>query len=171
MALFRSSFHQKKEEVHFIKKEPGIPYLWREENQILMSKIILNKLDYSRIKNAIADARQYKSISTADAENLMKELNAAQIVEPDKIPGNVVTMNSIVKISFLNTGKQVEFQIVYPNKANMKEKKISVFSPIATALLGYKAGDEIDWIVPAGPTKIRIDEIVYQPEAAGDYNL
>lgn len=136
-----------------------------------MSKIILNKLDYSRIKNAIADARQYKSISTADAENLMKELNAAQIVEPDKIPGNVVTMNSIVKISFLNTGKQVEFQIVYPNKANMKEKKISVFSPIATALLGYKAGDEIDWIVPAGPTKIRIDEIVYQPEAAGDYNL
>lgn len=136
-----------------------------------MSKIILNKLDYSRIKNAIADAKQYKSISTADAENLMKELNAAQIVEPDKIPGNVVTMNSIVKISFLNTGKQVEFQIVYPNKANMKEKKISVFSPIATALLGYKAGDEIDWIVPAGPTKIRIDEIVYQPEAAGDYNL
>ncbi|MFA7491509.1 MAG: GreA/GreB family elongation factor, partial [Mariniphaga sp.] len=87
------------------------------------------------------------------------------------IPANVVTMNSIVKVSFLNNNKQIQFQIVYPEKANLKENKISIFSPIATALIGYKAGNEIEWIVPAGLTKIRIDEIVYQPEASGDYSL
>ena len=48
---------------------------------------------------------------------------------------------------------------------------ISIFSPIATALIGYKVGDEIEWIVPAGLTKMKIEEIIYQPEAAGDYNL
>ncbi|MCE9538496.1 MAG: GreA/GreB family elongation factor, partial [Bacteroidetes bacterium] len=48
---------------------------------------------------------------------------------------------------------------------------ISIFSPIATALIGYKVSNEIEWIVPSGLTRIRIDEIIYQPEAAGDYNL
>jgi len=80
-------------------------------------------------------------------------------------------MNSIVKLSFLNNNKQAQFQIVYPEQANIKENKISIFSPIATALIGYKVSDEIEWIVPAGITKIRIDEIIYQPEAAGDFNL
>lgn len=136
-----------------------------------MSKVTITQLDYSRIKSCINNARQSKSISVTDADSLMKELNSASIVEPTKVPGNVVTMNSIVKISFLNNQKQLQFQLVYPGKANVKEKKVSIFSPIATALLGYKEGDEIEWIVPAGPTKIRIDEIVYQPEASGDYEL
>ncbi len=136
-----------------------------------MNKIILNRLDYLRIKKCISDAKQFKSISASEEETLLKELNSAKIVEPQEIPDNVVTMNSIVRISFLNTNKQVEFQIVYPNQANLKDNKISIFSPIATALIGYKIKDEIEWIVPAGLTKIRIDKIIYQPEASGNFNL
>lgn len=136
-----------------------------------MSKLIVNRLDYARIKQCISDAKQFRSISESDAEKLMSELNSANIVEPEAIPSNVVTMNSIVKLSFLNNNKQIQFQIVYPNQANVKENKISIFSPIATALIGYRVKDEIEWIVPAGLTKIRIDEIIYQPEASGDYNL
>jgi regulator of nucleoside diphosphate kinase len=136
-----------------------------------MSKLIVNRLDYARIKKSISDARQFKSISNIEAEKLMEELDSATIVEPENMPANVVTMNSIVKLSFLNNNKQVQFQIVYPDQANFKENKISIFSPIATALIGYKVSDEIEWIVPAGITNIRIDEIIYQPEAAGDYTL
>ena len=136
-----------------------------------MSRIILNKLDYLRIQKCIDDAKDVKSINAREAESLMNELNSAKIVEPEEIPSNVVTMNSIVKISFLNTKKHVQFQIVYPKQADLKKNKISIFSPVATALIGYKVADEIDWIVPAGITKIRIDEIIYQPEAFGDYNL
>ena len=136
-----------------------------------MGKLILNRLDYSRIQKCINDAKQFKSINASEAESLKVELNSAKIVEPQEIPSDVVTMNSIVKISFLNSDVQTEFQIVYPDKANLKLKKISIFSPIATALIGYKVADEIEWIVPAGLTKIRIDEIIYQPEAAGNYDL
>ncbi len=135
-----------------------------------MSKIIVNRLDYARIKKCINDAKQFKSISNAEAEKLLTELDSAKIVEPQAIPSNVVTMNSIVKLSFINSNKNVQFQIVYPEKANLRENKISIFSPIATALIGYKVGDEIEWIVPAGLTQLKIDEIVYQPEAAGDFN-
>ncbi|MCC6516559.1 MAG: nucleoside diphosphate kinase regulator [Chitinophagales bacterium] len=136
-----------------------------------MSRLIVNRLDYARIKKSISDARDFKSINKSESDKLMKELDSAEIVEPEAVPSNVVTMNSIVKLSFLNNDRQIQFQIVYPEQANMKENKISIFSPIATALIGYKVKDEIEWIVPAGLTKIRIDEIIYQPEAAGDYNL
>ena len=136
-----------------------------------MSKIILNRLDYARIKKCIRDSQQFKSISNHEAESLLQELESAEILEPEDIPSNVVTMNSIVRMSFINSKKHVQFQIVYPNEANFKDNKISIFSPIATALIGYKVGDEIEWIIPAGITRIRIDEIIYQPEAAGHYTL
>lgn len=136
-----------------------------------MSKIIINRLDYARIKKYISDAKQFKSITSIEADNLLKELDSAKIMEPESIPSNVVTMNSIAKITFLSNNQQVQFQIVYPDQANLKENKISIFSPIATSLIGYKVNDEIEWIVPGGLTKIRIDEIIYQPEATGDYEL
>ncbi|MGZ5210441.1 MAG: GreA/GreB family elongation factor, partial [Kaistella sp.] len=63
------------------------------------------------------------------------------------------------------------FQIVYPAQADFKNGKVSIFSPVASALIGYGIKDEIDWIVPSGMTKIIIDDIVYQPEAAGDFDL
>lgn len=136
-----------------------------------MSRITLNRLDYERIKRHLEVARQLKSITNTEADKLLGELESAQVVNPESIPSDVVTMNSIVKISFLNTGKEIQFRIVYPHEANLKENKISIFSPIATALIGYRVGDEIEWLVPAGPTKIRIEVIVYQPEASGNFTL
>lgn len=136
-----------------------------------MGNIIVNSLDYQRIQRQIKEAMVQKTIDTAEAEKLINELNSATILTPHEIPGDVVTMNSVVRISFVDSGKQLEFKIVYPNEANFKEKKVSIFSPVATALIGFKVGDLIEWMVPGGLTKIRIDEIVYQPEAAGDFAL
>ncbi|MCZ4695593.1 nucleoside diphosphate kinase regulator [Ancylomarina euxinus] len=136
-----------------------------------MGNLIINRLDYTRIKKCIVDAKRIKSISDIEAKELITELNSAKIVEPQAVPSNLVTMNSVVKLSFLNNNKHVQFRIVYPDEANLKDHRISIFSPIATALIGYKVGDVIDWIVPAGLTQLKIDEIVYQPEAAGNFNL
>jgi regulator of nucleoside diphosphate kinase len=136
-----------------------------------MRGLIVNRLDYGRIKKYIEQARQLRSINAAESEKLLTELENAQVMDPKDIPSDVVTMNSIVKVSFLNNNKEVQFQIVYPDQAKFKEQKISIFSPIATALIGYQVGDEIEWVVPGGLTKLRIDEIIYQPEAAGDYQL
>lgn len=136
-----------------------------------MGNIIVNSLDYQRIQKQINEARQKKTIDALEADKLLNELNSATIMEPREIPGDVVTMNSVVKISFVDVGRQQEFKIVYPNEANFKEKKVSIFSPVATALIGFRVGDLIEWMVPGGLTKIRIDEIIYQPESAGDFTL
>lgn len=136
-----------------------------------MKKVTLTKNDYTRIYKAITDAKNSKTINSNEAEKLLSELSKAEIVPSEKIDKDVVTMNSEVKLFFENTQKEQSFKIVYPQDANLKENKISIFSPIATALIGYKIGDEIEWIVPGGMTKIKIVELLYQPEAAGDFDL
>jgi regulator of nucleoside diphosphate kinase len=134
-------------------------------------RILISRVDYSRIHKSIDDALKAKKIGANEAETLLKELHSAQVVEPGEIPDNVVTMNSVVKVTFLSTNKTIKFEIVYPEEADIKKNKISIFSPVATALIGYKVSDEIEWLVPSGPTRLRIEEIVYQPEAAGNYHL
>ena len=131
----------------------------------------LTKNDYTRIYKAITDAKNSKTINSNETEKLLSELSKAEIVPSEKIDKDVVTMNSEVKLFFENTQKEQSFKIVYPQDANLKENKISIFSPIATALIGYKIGDEIEWIVPGGMTKIKIVDLIYQPEAAGDFDL
>lgn len=134
-------------------------------------RTIINKLDYARIQQCVSTAKQFNSISPVEADSLLNELKLGRLVEPEEIPETVVTMNSVVTITFLESGKEISFQLVYPDKADVHKNKISIFSPIATALLGYQTGDEIEWCVPAGMTKIKIKEIVYQPESAGHFNL
>lgn len=136
-----------------------------------MKKVTLTKNDYTRIYKAITDAKNSKTINSNEAEKLLSELSKAEIVPSEKIDNDVVTMNSEVKLFFENTQKEQSFKIVYPQDSNLKENKISIFSPIATALIGYKIGDEIEWIVPGGMTKIKIVDLIYQPEAAGDFDL
>ena len=136
-----------------------------------MKKVTLTKNDYTRIYKAITVAKNSKTINSNEAEKLLSELSKAEIVSSEKIDKDVVTMNSEVKLFFENTQKEQSFKIVYPQDANLKENKISIFSPIATALIGYKIGDEIEWIVPGGMTKIKIVDLIYQPEAAGDFDL
>lgn len=136
-----------------------------------MNRIILNRMDFSRIHRCVSEARKSKIIGVNEAQKLLNELHSGEIVDPENVPDDVVTMNSIVKIRFLNSNKVIQIQIVYPDDAKIRENKISIFSPVATALIGYRVKDEIDWIVPLGLTKLKIEEIVYQPEAAGNYNL
>ena len=89
-----------------------------------MKEIILSSLDVSRIRKSIEEAIRKKSIGQNEASTLANELLSAKIVEPEKIPGNIVTMNSIVKVSFLNTKKTLQIQIVYPENANFRENRI-----------------------------------------------
>ena len=63
------------------------------------------------------------------------------------------------------------YHLVFPDSANVNQGKISILAPIGTALLGYKVGDIVRWKVPAGLTELKVEGILYQPEAAGDYHL
>jgi len=55
---------------------------------------------------------------------------------------------------------------VFPVDADIEAQRISVLAPIGTALLGYRAGDDVQWLTPGGRKSLRIEEVLYQPEAA-----
>jgi len=123
----------------------------------------------------IQEARRIKS-SRNGAEwarivELEAELDKAIIVDADKIPSDVITMNSKVSLKDMDTGKDSLYQLVYPEDADIEQNKISILAPIGTAILGYKAGDVIEWQVPAGLRKLKIKKVLYQPEAAKEYHL
>jgi regulator of nucleoside diphosphate kinase len=102
-------------------------------------------------------------------EKLESELARAQVVPREKIPDDVVTMNSRVIFENESTGERREVTLVYPGSADIDSGKISVLVPIGTALLGLRVGQAIDWGLPnGGRQRYRVVEVPYQPEAAGE---
>jgi regulator of nucleoside diphosphate kinase len=132
-----------------------------------MNNIFITEPDYKRLIDVIQAERQNKNVSPELLAKLGEELKRAKKVAPAKIPADVVTMNSTVLLKDLNTGKEMTLTLVYPSDADIKSHKISVLAPVGTALLGYKAGDIIEWKIPSGTARFQIEEIVYQPESAG----
>ncbi len=136
-----------------------------------MKQLIINQLDAERIFYRIRNGASASSQMPVNTSQLVAEINSGKQVAPQKVPPTVVTMHSRVLVRYLETGKTYEMELVYPEEANIKEHKISIFAPMATALLGYQEGDEIEWKLPSGPTYVVIEKILYQPESAGNYNL
>ncbi len=99
------------------------------------------------------------------------ELNRAKIVEPQEVPGKVITMNSRLVFRDVEDESRSEITLVFPEHSDVDQGRMSVLSPIGTALLGYAVGDELDWTVPGGTRRLKIEELLYQPEAAGDLGV
>lgn len=101
-------------------------------------------------------------------EMLAEELERAEVVQPYEISADAVTMHSRVLVRDLNNGVESSYTLVFPADADITQGKISILAPIATALLGYREGDEIGWPTPGGWRRLMIVKVLYQPEAAGD---
>lgn len=81
-------------------------------------------------------------------------------------------MNSRVHCREQSSGKDYHLTLVYPKDANPDEGKISILAPVGSALLGLQTGQHINWPAPGGKTlKLELLEVIYQPEAAGDFDL
>lgn len=134
-------------------------------------RIYVTEPDYRRLIGLIEITRDRNGVDIEYLNTLEAELERAEIVDPKGIPANVITMRSKVRLKDLVSGEAKEYSLVFPTEANFSEGKISVLAPIGTAILGYKSGDSIEWPVPSGVRKLKVDEILYQPEAAGEYGL
>lgn len=127
--------------------------------------IVITKADFDRLYQLVERRRESSSPDSQYLENLEQELDQAEIVDPSAIPHDVVTMNSEVRLKDLDSGEMKSYKLVFP-RVNMPENGVSVLAPIGTALLGYRAGDVIEWKVPKGIRRLQILEVTYQPEAA-----
>ncbi|GKW42659.1 nucleoside diphosphate kinase regulator [Pectobacterium parvum] len=105
------------------------------------------------------------------AQALNEELDRADILPAASIPSHVVTMNSRVRFRDLNTNEEHIRTLVYPAAVKDSKEPLSVMAPLGAALLGMHVGNSITWQLPNGEeTRIEVLELLYQPEAAGEYH-
>ncbi|WP_027695994.1 nucleoside diphosphate kinase regulator [Vibrio litoralis] len=132
-------------------------------------EIILSSLDSERLYSLI-DSLPKNSVP--GIEELEEELSRAKLVELNEIPESIVTMNSTVRFFVESSQKEFELTLVYPKNVASNGKTISILAPVGSALLGLSIGDQIEWPKPGGGfLKVKITEITYQPERAGDYQM
>jgi regulator of nucleoside diphosphate kinase len=133
--------------------------------------IIVTQTDLARLKASIDRIGQNERRDQHHLVALEGELARAKPIASEAVPGNLVTMNSKVRLKDLDSQKEFVYTLVYPNDADPANGRVSVLAPVGTALLGNRVGSDIEWAVPAGMRRLRVEEILFQPEAAGQFNL
>jgi regulator of nucleoside diphosphate kinase len=133
--------------------------------------IQITEFDLQRLRKLILGAESTEYRQSEYLESLRMELERAEIVTPQEVPPTVVTMNSTIELLDLDTNEMETYTLVFPEDADISQGKISVLAPIGTAMLGYEIGDIFEWDVPAGKRRLRVERIIYQPEASGDFDL
>ncbi|MFT3870379.1 MAG: GreA/GreB family elongation factor [Nibricoccus sp.] len=118
-------------------------YITREDNSKL--RLLLAAALYSNANGAL--------------KNLRNELDRAFIIDAEGAPAGVVTMESRVEFEDLATSEVEDYVITFPDRANVDEKRLSILSPIGTALIGCREGDIVRWATPGGIRELKIRRV------------
>jgi regulator of nucleoside diphosphate kinase len=145
-------------------------FIMTPRNTTSERQIIITEVDYDRLTHLIKSPR-YRSAHWMLTDALQEELGRGRVVSATRVPKNVITMHSRVRVQDLDQGDSETYTLVYPNEANIEGGKLSILAPLARSLLGARVGQVVDFNAPAGPKRLKVLSVLYQPEAAGDFHL
>ena len=128
--------------------------------QKVNNQLVLRKDDYSLLLSYLKGSFGRSAFDRRNAEGLQAELKKAKLVNENDFPLDVVRLNSMVRIKADDKDEVMELKLVTPDRANIKENKISVMAPIGTALIGFRKGQKVKWEVPAGKRTFTILEVI-----------
>jgi regulator of nucleoside diphosphate kinase len=134
------------------------------------SEIVVTEFDENRLRNLLDGAWRWNARDRTHVDHLESELDRAQVVPPADVPPDVVTMNSEIAVRDVDSNDEMIFAVVFPSNANVNRGKISILAPIGTAVLGNRVGDTIEWNVPGRTRRLRIERVLFQPEAARQFD-
>ncbi|WP_250658131.1 GreA/GreB family elongation factor [Alkalimarinus coralli] len=120
------------------------------------NRVYISQQDYNTISSLISSSKDFDNLSI---ELLDEELRNAELFEnPAAMPKNVVMVYSIVNYTSLVSGEHHVVQIVPPQEVNIDLKRVSILSPVGSALIGLREGNQIQWPMPSGQVEtLRID--------------
>jgi regulator of nucleoside diphosphate kinase len=140
------------------------------QNLISSEQIVITEPDFDRLKRLL-ESPHYRSRRLTRRSPLRAELDRGKVVRPQEVADDVVTMHSRVRVRDLKTRSTGTYTLVYPEDADVLAGKLSVLAPLGTALLGMRVGQVVTFEAPGGARRVRVERILYQPEAAGDFHL
>ena len=129
-------------------------------------QIIITEQDLHRLETML----EHQAKLTPTMQHLENELARAEVVAPQDIPANIVTMNAKVLITIAPATESTEITLVYPHDFKGEKGQVNIVAPIGTAILGLAEGQEIEWPQPDGHTmQVKIEKVIYQPEREGNF--
>jgi regulator of nucleoside diphosphate kinase len=134
------------------------------------TELLVTDTDFDRLKHLVESPR-YRVSHAVLIPALREGLDRCRVVETTRVPNEVVTMHSKVRVRDLKTEDAETYTLVYPDGADISQGKLSVLAPLGTALLGVRVGQVVEFLAPGGARRLRVEKILYQPEASGDFHL
>lgn len=123
------------------------------------SELILREDDYRLLMGYVRGGHDKSRFDPDNAARLLAEMQKARVVKISEFPADVVRINSKVKLRSDNSDKLLEIELVTPEKADIRSRKVSVLAPVGTALIGFRANERVNWWVPAGQRTFTIVEV------------
>lgn len=140
------------------------------QNVNTLKEIVITQADFDRL-SGLVDSPRYRGTHGLPLLSLKEELDRGRVVPSGEVPKQIVTMHSQVRVRDPKSDETETYTLVYPDEADIDTGKLSVLAPLGMALLGTKVGQTIRFDAPAGPRRLKVEKILYQPEAAGDFHL
>ena len=132
--------------------------------------VVITEADFDRLRHLLESPR-YRATHPVLLRTLKTELDRSAVVAPGDVPKGVVTMHSRVRVRDVSAGESETYTLVYPDEADILAGKVSVLAPLGIALLGARVGQVVDFEAPAGPRRLKVEKVLYQPEDSGDFHL
>lgn len=129
---------------------------------MMNQQIIIEKNEYYWLKNLIENRKYTDPLNEQCLESLYRELKYAIVKDEADMPKHIVRLNSMVDVQ-TPYGPKMGLQVVVPIERNVEQDKISILSPMGSALFGYGEGDEVRWIFPKGKGRIKILSVKNAP--------
>lgn len=120
--------------------------------------IVITEIDAARLRDLLA-VRTRAGRDQEHLHDLAAELERARIAESDEVSADVITIHTRVQILDLVSKERRELTLVLPRESDASAGRISVLAPLGTALLGNRAGDEVEWLMPGGLRRLRIESV------------
>jgi len=127
--------------------------------QKVKHQLVFREDDYEMITACLNDAQRESAFGTHVTATLKADFKKAKLLSRDEFPGDVVRLNSRVKLKEAGNDKTMELVLVMPDEADIKQRKISVMAPVGVALIGFREGQEVMWQAPSGRKTFTIVEV------------
>jgi len=124
-------------------------------------QVVVTERDAARLR-ALLSSYARSGRDDEHLDELALEVERAVVLEPEQVPPNVVTMHARVRVLDVDSGERRDLELVYPAESDIAANRVSVLAPLGTALLGYREGDEVEWQMPGGLRRLRIESVAQE---------
>ncbi len=125
--------------------------------------IVMTESDERKLRGLLGGQSEGAMHDQAHLQELRSELERACLVRAQDLPTDVITMHSRVRVLDLHRRTRSDISVVFPREADVTANRISVLAPLGTALLGFREGDEVEWMMPGGLRRLRVERVRQPP--------